>query len=100
MMNTKQPQIGSDFDQFLLEEGILDEVSAVAVKRVLAWQIEEAMKASSMTKTEMAKRMHTSRSSLNRLLDEQDISLTLTTLASAAQALGKRIRIELLDQPV
>ncbi|MFZ3193183.1 MAG: helix-turn-helix transcriptional regulator [Moraxellaceae bacterium] len=98
-MTTHNPHIGSDFDSFLDSEGILDEVSAVAVKRVLAWQLEQAMKAQHLTKTEMAKRMHTSRSSLNRLLDEEDTSLTLTTLASAAQALGKRIRIELIDQP-
>lgn len=98
-MTTHNPHIGSDFDRFLDSEGILDEVSAVAVKRVLAWQLEQAMKAKHLTKTEMAKRMHTSRSSLNRLLDEEDTSLTLTTLASAAQALGKHIRIELIDQP-
>lgn len=98
-MNTVNPCVGSDFDSFLKEEGILEEVSAVAVKRVLAWQLEQAMKAQHLTKTAMAARMHTSRSSLNRLLDEEDTSLTLTTLASAAQALGKRVRIELVDQP-
>lgn len=98
-MTTHNSHIGSDFDSLLDSEGILDEVSAVAVKRVLAWQLEQAMKAQHLTKTEMAKRMHTSRSSLNRLLDEEDTSLTLTTLASAAQALGKHIRIELIDQP-
>ncbi|HMU88512.1 MAG TPA: XRE family transcriptional regulator, partial [Agitococcus sp.] len=76
-------------------EGILEEVNAVAVKRVLAWQIAQAMKEQNLTKTALAEKMHTSRASLNRLLDEEDTSLTLTTLTSAANALGKQIKIEL-----
>lgn len=87
--------IGSSFDDFLQEEGIFEEVNAVAVKRVLAWQITQAMKAQNLTKTALAEKMHTSRASLNRLLDEEDTSLTLTTLTSAANALGKQIKIEL-----
>ena len=74
--------IGSSFDDFLQEEGIFEEVNAVAVKRVLAWQIAQAMKAQNLTKTALAEKMHTSRASLNRLLDEEDTSLTLTTLTS------------------
>jgi len=89
------PHIGSDFDDFLIEEAILDEVTAVATKRVIAWQIAEGMTALKLSKTAMAKKMHTSRASLNRLLDEEDISLTLTTLVSAAAALGKKVKIEL-----
>ncbi len=88
--------IGSDFEDFLAEEKILDEVTAVAVKRVIAWQIQNEMELQHLTKTSMAKRMNTSRSSLDRLLDENDTSLSLTTLASAAQALGKQIKIELV----
>ncbi|MDB5770572.1 MAG: hypothetical protein V7606_1546 [Burkholderiales bacterium] len=88
--------IGSSFDEFLSEEAILEESTAVAVKRVIAWQIEQEMKARHLTKTAMAKKMHTSRAALNRLLDESDPSLTLTTLASAAQALGKKIKLELV----
>lgn len=91
-----QENIGSSFDDFLKEEAILEEVTAVAMKRVIAWQIAEAMKAQNITKTELAKRMHTSRAALNRLLDEEDSSLTLTTLASAASALGKKVNIEFL----
>ena len=91
---TKQ-NLGRDFDDFLAEEGMLEEVTAVAVKRVIAWQIEQEMKAQKMTKTAMAKKMRTSRASLNRLLDENDTSLTLTTLAGAAAALGRRIKLEL-----
>lgn len=87
--------IGSSFDDFLKEEAMLEEATAVAMKRVIAWQIAEEMKAQNLTKTELAKRMHTSRAALNRLLDEEDASLTLTTLASAASALGKKVNIEL-----
>ena len=85
--------IGSSFDDLLAEDAMLEEVTAVALKRVIAWQIAEEMKAQHLTKTELAKRMHTSRAALNRLLDEEDSSLTLTTLASAAAALGKTINI-------
>ena len=87
--------LGSDFDDFLADEGLLEEVTAVAVKRVIAWQIEQEMNAQKMTKTAMAKKMRTSRASLNRLLDENDTSLTLTTLVGAAAALGRRIKLEL-----
>lgn len=88
--------IGSDFDEFLAEEAILEETTATAMKRVIAWQIEQEMKAQHITKSVMAMRMKTSRAALNRLLDETDTSLTLTTLASAATALGKKFRFELL----
>ncbi|ANB78110.1 Fis family transcriptional regulator (plasmid) [Paraburkholderia phytofirmans OLGA172] len=88
--------IGSDFDEFLAEEAILEEATATAMKRVIAWQIEQEMKAQHITKSAMATRMKTSRAALNRLLDETDTSLTLTTLASAATALGKKFRFELL----
>ncbi|AMM18789.1 Fis family transcriptional regulator (plasmid) [Burkholderia sp. PAMC 28687] len=87
--------IGSDFDDFLVEEAMLEQVTATAMKRVIAWQIAEEMRAQSITKSKMAIRMHTSRAALNRLLDEKDTSLTLTTLASAAAALGKHFRLEL-----
>jgi|GEM_PF-3698827 len=66
------PHLGSDFDEFLREENIHEEVTAAALKRVIAWQLSKAMKARHMTKTEMASRMHTSRAVVNRLLDEDD----------------------------
>jgi len=69
--------IGSDFNDFLKEEGIREEVTAAAIKRVIAWQLVEAMKRMRITKTEMAARMHTSRAVVNRLLDEDDTSVTL-----------------------
>jgi len=87
--------IGSSFDDFLKEEAMLEEVTAVAMKRVIAWQIAREMKVQQLTKTALAKRMHTSRAALNRLLDENDSSLTLTTLASAAAALGKKVNLQL-----
>ena len=81
---------------FLAEEARLEEATATAVKRVIAWQIEQEMKAQKLTKTALAAKMRTSRSALNRLLDTNDTSLTLTTLASAAVALGKHVKIELV----
>jgi DNA-binding Xre family transcriptional regulator len=87
--------IGTSFDDFLAEEAILDEATAVAIKRVVAWQIAQEMKAQHLTKTALAEKMRTSRAALNRLLDANDTSLTLTTLTSAAKALGKNLRIEL-----
>ena len=86
--------VGGRFDGFLQEEAILEGATAVALKRVIAWQIAEEMKAQQITKTELARRMHTSRAALNRLLDEADPSLTLTTLASAAAALGRKVNIQ------
>ena len=86
---------GSSFDDFLKEESMLDDLTAVALKRVISWQIAQEMKAQQLTKTELAKRMHTSRAALNRLLDENDSSLTLTTLISAAAALGKKVNLQL-----
>ena len=87
--------IGSSFDDFLKEESLLESSTAIALKRVIAWQIAKEMKAQNLTKTELAKRRHTSRAALNRLLDEHDASLTLTTLASAAAALGKKVNLQL-----
>ena len=89
------PHIGSSFDDLLAEDAMLEETTAIAVKRAISWQIEQEMTAQKLTKTAMAKRMHTSRAALNRLLDEEDTSLTLTTLASAASVLGRTLKIEL-----
>jgi antitoxin HicB len=87
--------IGSNFDDFLKEEGMHEEVCAAAVKRVISWQFAQAMKAQKVSKTEMAARMHTSRMVVNRLLDENDTSVTLATLARASAALGTHLRFEL-----
>ena len=89
------PHIGSDFDQFLEEEGILQEVEIVAAKRVIAWQIAEIMKKEHISKTAMAARMGTSRAVLDRLLDPENTGVTLKTLGKAATVLGKIINISL-----
>lgn len=87
--------IGSHFDDFLNQEGVLAEAEAIAVKRIIAFQLEELMKEQKLTKTQLAKRMKTSRASLDRLLDPDNASVTLLTLERAAKALGRRIRVEL-----
>lgn len=87
--------IGSNFDDFLEDEGILEEVSAVAVKRLIAFQLAEKMSEKNLTKSELARRMETSRSALDRLLDPNNPSVTLQTLQSAVQALGGRLNVEL-----
>ena len=87
--------IGSNFDDFLSEEGLLEEAEAVAVKRVLAFQIKEMMEAQNLTKAEMARRMRTSRAALERLLDPENRSVTLNTMDKAARSLGKRLQLVL-----
>ncbi len=87
--------LGSGFDEFLEEEGLLEEATAVAVKRVIAFQLAEKMSEYSLSKSEMARRMATSRSALDRLLDPENVSVTLQTLQSAVQALGGRLNVEL-----
>ncbi len=86
--------IGSNFEDFLREEGQFEEASAVAIKRVIAYQLSELMKAHNISKTDMAARMGTSRSQLRRLLDPELPSVTLHTLTSAAEAIGGRLKIE------
>ena len=93
---TKKKNVGSSFDDFLEEEGILAETTTEAVKRILAWQIAEAMKRNQISKAEMARRMQTSRASLDRLLDPENSSVTLKTMHKAARVLGKQIRMELV----
>ncbi|HVR82122.1 MAG TPA: Fis family transcriptional regulator [Luteimonas sp.] len=91
--------IGSDFDAFLQEQGLLEESSAVALKRVIAWQLAEAMKAQGVTKSAMASRMQTSRSQLDRVLGAHGSGMTLETLSRAIDALGLRIRLEMQGNP-
>lgn len=94
---TKNPHIGSSLDDLLEEDGLLSEVNAIALKRVLAWQVEQEMTAKQMTKTAMAAAMHTSRSALDRLLDPTNTSVTLHTMDRAATVMGKRLHLELVD---
>jgi len=87
--------IGGDFDDFLREEGILDEAEAVATKRVIAFQIAQEMERFDITQAELARRMKTSRSAVERLLDPTNPSVTLSTLERAASAVGKRLTVQL-----
>jgi len=95
-MNLNKDAIGSSFDDFLEEENILAESDAIAIKRVIAFEVEKSMQEKHITKTEMAKRMGTSRSSLTRLLDPLNNSITLATIETALAAIGKRVQIQIV----
>ena len=92
----KRENKGSSFDDWLKEDGIYEEVNAAVIKRVLARQIETAMEERQLSKAEVARRMHTSRAALDRLLDPQNSSVTLNTLYKAAAAVGRQVRLELV----
>jgi len=88
--------IGPSLEDFLKEEGILDQTRAVVLKETLAWQVQQAMEKDKISKVEMARRMNTSRAALDRLLDPTNTSVTLQTLTRAAHAVGRDLRIELV----
>ena len=90
------PRIGSSFESYLEEEGLRDAVEGLAQKRVIVWQIEQVMKETGITKVEMAERMHTSRTQVDRLLDPDNDKVQLDTLQRAAQAVGRTLRVELV----
>jgi antitoxin HicB len=92
----RNPHIGSSFDDFLKQDGINEDVQTTAIKRVLASQLERAMKSRKLTKLEMARRMRTSRVQLDRLLDPDNDSVTLATLRRAAAVVGREVRLELV----
>jgi antitoxin HicB len=92
----KKGKVGSSFDEFLKEEGIYEEVTARAIKRVIARQLDALMQNQGLTKSSLAKRMKTSRAQLDRLLDPDNESVTLDTLTRAAQAVGRQLRMELV----
>jgi len=98
MKNQRKGHIGSTVDAFLAEEGILEDCEARAIKELLAMQVDEAMRAEGISKSQMARRMRTSRPALDRLLDASNTSVTLHTLQRAAAAVGKRLRIEIVEQ--
>lgn len=99
MKRKRNKHLGSSFDDFLVKEGIYEEVSAVAWKRVLSWEVSEAMRKEGISKSEMAKRMNTSRSQLERFLDPENPNVLLETVQKAATAVGKRVTIGLIDAP-
>jgi len=92
----KKTNIGSAVDSWLREEGLYEEVSATAIKRVIARQVEAAMQEKGFSKSEMARRMQTSRAALDRLLDPQNEGVTLSTLRKAATVVGRELRLELV----
>jgi antitoxin HicB len=95
-LSRKKRGIGSSFDDFLKEQGDYEATSAVAIKRVLAWQLEQAMAKEGLTKNEMAKRMRTSRSQLDRILDPQNDKIQLDTVFKAARVLGRSVKLQLV----
>jgi hypothetical protein len=97
MNRQPNPHVGSSLDEYLAEEGLLEACEAQAIKELLAEQITRAMHEQELTRTAMAARMRTSRAALNRLLDPANPSVTLRTLQKAAQVIGKRVRLELVD---
>jgi hypothetical protein len=95
----RNKHLGSSFDEFLRSEGLFEEVTTLAWKRVLSWEVTEAMKKEGISKSEMSKRMGTSRSQLERLLDPENPNVLLDTVQRAAAAVGKRLTIGLTDVP-
>jgi antitoxin HicB len=95
MTRAEAGSIGSAFDAFLEEEGIADDVSRIALKKVIAAAIERRMQELQLSKTAMARRMETSRAQMNRLLDPENDGITLNTIQRAAKVLGMRVRLEL-----
>jgi antitoxin HicB len=95
-MTRRNRHIGSSLDEFLREEGVLEEARAIALKDAVAWQVQKAMEQEKISKIEMARRMRTSRAALDRLLAPGNASVTLQTLTRAARAIGRELRIELV----
>ncbi|MCP4269707.1 MAG: XRE family transcriptional regulator [Candidatus Brocadiaceae bacterium] len=92
----KEKNIGSTLESFLKEEGNYEETQATAIKRVLSWQLLETMRKQRISKSEMARRMKTSRAHLDRLLDPENDKVQLHTLYKAASAVGKQLHMELV----
>jgi DNA-binding Xre family transcriptional regulator len=90
------PHKGSSLDDFLAEEGVLEVFEAQAIKEVIAWQLQEAMKERKLSKRKLAELMHTSRTQVDRVLDPSDGNVTLTTLQRAAEVLGRRVQVALV----
>jgi antitoxin HicB len=92
----KEKNIGSTLESFLKEEGNYEETQAIAIKRVISWQLQETMKKQHISKSEMARRMNTSRAHLDRLLDPENDKVQLDTLYKAATAVGRQLHLELV----
>lgn len=94
-MKRKRRSVGSSFESYLAEQGELEEATALAVKRVLSWELAREMRKANVSRAELARRMRTSRAVVHRLLDETDPSVTLATISRAATALGRSVRVRL-----
>ena len=95
-MTKKKAHLGGSFEEYLKDQGTLAETTAIAVKRVLAWQLQQVMAEQRISKNQMAKAMQTSRSQLDRILDPDNDRIQLATLLHAARVLGRELRIELV----
>ena len=96
MAKINKAHVGSSLDDLLIEDGTLDEATAIATKRVLAWEVAQQMEMQKISKAVMAQKLGTSRSSLDRLLDPTNLSVTLQTMSKAARAVGKRLELQLV----
>jgi DNA-binding Xre family transcriptional regulator len=92
----KNNAIGTSFDDFLAEEGIAEAVEAGAIKKIIAYQLQETIAQKKITKTALAAKLETSRAAVDRLLDPENESITLFTLKKAAAVLGKKLKLELI----
>lgn len=97
MSNIEHGPVGDSFESFLEEQGLKEEVYAAAIKRVIAYQLESARDAADISKTAMAQMMDTSRTQVGRVLDPENVAVSLELLDRAARAVGKRLRVELVD---
>lgn len=88
--------IGSNFDDFLEEEGLLAKAQAVAIARVFAWELEAYIAKENQSKTAIARSLETSRSAVDRILDPENTSISLTTMAKLAEVMGKKLQITLV----
>ncbi|MHB8528770.1 MAG: helix-turn-helix domain-containing protein [Caulobacteraceae bacterium] len=90
------PHVGSSLDDFLGEEGTLEEFQAIAIKEVISWQLDQALKDRKISRAKLARMMHTSRSQVRRMLDPRDGNVTIQTLQRAAAVVGRKVRLELV----
>jgi len=95
MSKKRNPHMGSSLDDLLKQEGIFEELQVQAIKEVVAWQLEEAMKKKQVSKARLAKLLHTSRTQVNRLLDPES-DITLSSLQRAAALVGRQVKLELV----
>jgi antitoxin HicB len=97
MVMRDNPHFGTTLDSYLQSEGILEHTQAVALKRVIAYQLQDILKQQNLTQADLARKMHTSKAAINRLLNPDNTSVTLHTLLKAVHVLGKKISLSIED---